>query len=77
MRSRLLLFKLEIQQARYFYSPAILLYWHMLTCSLIFKLLHESANKPLAEMLNAGDKGCRENTGIDRVSYNIVTQACE
>ena len=63
MRSRFWLFKLEIKQGRYFYSPTILLkliYWHMLSPYLILLVktlsylsrLTKSANKPLSGMLS-------------------------
>ena len=54
MRSRLRLFELEIQQACYFYSPAILLklmYWHVLSPHLILPVKTRIIFKSLREVL--------------------------
>ena len=54
MRSRLQLFELEIQQACYFYSPAKLTYWHVLSSFKyvsFFGRLARPANKALSGML--------------------------
>ena len=69
------LFKLEIQRACYFCSPAILfelMYWHVLSLHLILPVKTRIICKSLNEVCKQTtfrnlkrDKGCRENTTID------------
>ena len=72
MRSRLRLFKLEIQQACYFQSPAIffkLMYWHVLFPHLILRvktrIIFKAPNEVCKQTTSRNvkrDEDCRENT---------------
>lgn len=86
MRSRLLLFKLELQQACYFYFHPImflLIYWHVLSLHLIlpvkacvvFKSLNVVCKQTTCKNVKR-DIGCRENMTIETQRFTIVCSRC-